>query len=525
MAKEISSEKQSPQATGQPSNDNGGSNRVLRWIEKMGNKLPHPFWLFVWICIIVVVVSAISAWTGVRAIDPGTGEVINALNLLSGEGLRMFVEEMVTNFAGFAPFGLVLVMLMGVSIAERSGLMTVAMRTIAFSVPKKVVLPVIFIIGACGNIGSDAGIVIVPPIAALIFMQMGLSPIAGLIAGYAGATAGFTANFFIAGTDVLLAGISTEVARNIDPNMEVSATANWYFMIASTLMVGFGGAFIARKFTIPRAKQFAIENLDVQIMENPSLTPLERKGLKRAGIAFLIYAAVVALMVIPDWAPLRDPETGGLVPSPFLRGLVPILFFMFAIPGYVYGKTTGVIKKANDIIKQMEHGMKELSGYIVLMLVVSQFINLFDWSNLDSILSIYGAKALQATGFTGPIMIALFVIFVAILNIFIGSGSAKWAILAPVFIPMLYQVGYSPAFVQLIYRIGDSITNVVSPLYIYFPLLLGWIHKYNKNIGIGTVISMLLPYAVILLIMWLVLLFVWFYFNLPIGVGEVIHIR
>ncbi|HAJ98776.1 MAG TPA: AbgT transporter, partial [Bacteroidales bacterium] len=178
MAKEISSEKQSPQATGQPSNDNGGSNRVLRWIEVMGNKLPHPFWLFVWICIIVVVVSAISAWTGVRAIDPGTGEVINALNLLSGEGLRMFVEEMVTNFAGFAPFGLVLVMLMGVSIAERSGLMTVAMRTIAFSVPKKVVLPVIFIIGACGNIGSDAGIVIVPPIAALIFMQMGLSPIA-----------------------------------------------------------------------------------------------------------------------------------------------------------------------------------------------------------------------------------------------------------------------------------------------------------------------------------------------------------
>ncbi|HAJ99406.1 MAG TPA: AbgT transporter, partial [Bacteroidales bacterium] len=355
--------------------------------------------------------------------------------------------------------------------------------------------------------------------------QMGLSPIAGLIAGYAGATAGFTANFFIAGTDVLLAGISTEVARNIDPNMEVSATANWYFMIASTLMVGFGGAFIARKFTIPRAKQFAIENLDVQIMENPSLTPLERKGLKRAGIAFLIYAAVVALMVIPDWAPLRDPETGGLVPSPFLRGLVPILFFMFAIPGYVYGKTTGVIKKANDIIKQMEHGMKELSGYIVLMLVVSQFINLFDWSNLDSILSIYGAKALEATGFTGPLMIAMFIIFVALLNIFIGSGSAKWAILAPVFIPMLYQVGYSPAFVQLIYRIGDSITNVVSPLYIYFPLLLGWIHKYNKNIGIGTVISMLLPYAVILLIMWLALLFVWFYLNLPIGVGEVIHAR
>lgn len=522
MSKDNTAEKQPPKANAAQAHS---ANGILGWIERMGNKLPHPFWLFVWICIIVIVVSAITAWTGVRATDPGSGEIIHAQNLMSGAGLRRFVENMVSNFANFAPFGLVLVMLMGVSIAERSGLMAVVMRTIAFSVPKKIVLPVIFIIGACGNIGSDAGVVIVPPIAAIIFMQMGLSPIAGLIAGYAGATAGFTANFFIAGTDVLLAGISTEVAQRIDPNLEVSATANWYFMIASTLMVGLVGAFIAKRFTIPRARLFEIDSQALEISESPSLTAMERRGLKRAGIAFMLYASVIALLVVPEWGPLRDPNTGGIVPSPFLRGLVPILFFMFAIPGYVYGKATGVIKKANDAMKQMEHGMKELSGYIVLMLVVSQFINLFAWSNLDSILSIYGAKALEATGFTGPLMIAMFVIFVAILNIFIGSGSAKWAILAPVFIPMLYQVGYSPAFVQLIYRIGDSITNVVSPLYVYFPLLLGWIHKYNKNIGIGTVISMLVPYAVILMIAWLILLFIWFYFNLPIGVGEVIHLR
>ncbi|HSV89306.1 MAG TPA: AbgT family transporter [Bacteroidales bacterium] len=506
-------------------NEFNGSKGILRWIEVMGNKLPHPFWLFVWICIIVVVVSGVSSLFGVQAVHPDTGDIVKAQNLLSGDGLRRFVENMVSNFAYFAPFGLVLVMLMGVSIAERSGLMTVVMRTIAFSVPKKIVLPVIFIIGACGNIGSDAGIVIVPPIAALIFAQMGLSPIAGLIAGYAGATAGFTANFFIAGTDVLLAGISTEVTRNIDPNLEVSATANWYFMIVSTLMIGIVGAYIARKYTIPRASLFSITSENVEIAEKTTLSPLERKALKNAGIALLIYGVLVALAVIPEGAPLRNQETGGLVPSPFLRGLVPILFFMFAIPGYVYGKTTGVIKKPIDILKQMEHGMKELSGYIVLMLVVSQFINLFSWSNLDTILSINGAELLKATGFTGPIMIAMFVVFVAGLNIFIGSGSAKWAILAPVFIPMLYQIGYSPAFVQLIYRIGDSITNVVSPLYVYFPLLLGWIHKYNKNIGIGTVISLLLPYAVILLITWLVLLFVWFYLGLPIGVGETIHLQ
>jgi len=502
-----------------------GSKGFLRWIEDMGNKLPHPFWIFVWICILIVVTSAVTAWLGVSAVDPGSGRVVEAQNLMSGEGLRRFVEHMVSNFAYFAPFGLVLVMLMGVSIAERSGLLAVALRTVAFSVPKKIVLPVIFIIGACGNIGSDAGIVIVPPIAALIFMQMGLNPIAGLIAGYAGATAGFTANFFIAGTDVLLAGISTEITQHIDPSLEVSATANWYFMIASTFLLGFGGAFIARKYTIPRTSQFAITGETVDFVERPTLSLAERRGMKHAGISLLIYVILVLLVVVPEGAPLRNPETGGLVPSPFLRGLVPILFFMFAIPGYFYGRATGTIKNSNDVLKHMEHGMKELSGYIVLMLVVAQFINLFYWSNLDTILAIRGAELLKASGLTGPVMFALFMIIVALLNIFLGSGSAKWAIFAPVFIPMLYQLNYSPAFVQLMYRVGDSITNCVTPLYVYFPLLLGWIHKYNKNIGIGTIVSLLIPYAVILFIMWLVLLFVWFGLNLPIGVGEGIYLQ
>jgi p-aminobenzoyl-glutamate transporter AbgT len=249
-----------------------GSGGFLKWIEELGNKLPHPFWIFVWICILIVLTSAVTAWLGVSAVDPGTGRVVEAQNLLSGEGLRRFVEHMVSNFAYFAPFGLVLVMLMGVSIAEGSGLLAVALRTVAFSVPRKIVLPVIFIIGACGNIGSDAGVVIVPPIAALIFSQMGLSPIAGLIAGYAGATAGFTANFFIAGTDVLLAGISTEITHHIDPNLEVSATANWYFMIASTFLLGIGGAFVARRYTIPRCRQFVITGAVEEAVENPSLS-------------------------------------------------------------------------------------------------------------------------------------------------------------------------------------------------------------------------------------------------------------
>lgn len=512
-------------ASGNGSGIDTGSKGVLRWIEEVGNKLPHPFWMFVWICIFIVLLSGVTAFLGVRATHPDTGQLVEAQNLISGEGLRRFVEEMVTNFAHFAPFGLVLVMLMGVSVAERSGLLAVALRTIAFSVPKKVVLPVIFIIGACGNIGSDAGIVIVPPIAALIFTQMGLHPIAGLVAGYAGATAGFTANFFIAGTDVLLAGISTQVTQQMPQNIEVSATANWYFMIASTFLLGFGGAFVARRFTIPRCQRFELLATDVDMqVSDGKLTSEERTGLKRAGVALLLYSIVILLLVVPPGAPLRNQVTGGIVPSPFLRGLIPILFFFFAIPGYFYGKATGSIKTPNDVLKHMEHGMKELSGYIVLMLVVAQFINLFSWSNLDTILAIGGAEVLKSTGLTGPVMFTLFMVLIAVLNIFLGSGSAKWAIFAPIFLPMLAQLNYNPAFVQLMYRVGDSITNCISPLYVYFPLLLGWIHKYNKNIGIGTIISLLIPYAIILFIMWVILLFVWYGLGLPIGVGEGIYI-
>src|SRR6056297_446762 len=266
------------------------STGVLKWIEILGNKLPHPFWLFAWVIVLIIVLSAVTAFSGISAIDPGTGEEVVPRNLISGWGLRRFLEEMVTNFAHFAPFGLVLVMLMGVSVAERSGLLTIIMRTMAFAVPRKIVLPVIFIIGACGNIGSDAGVVSVPPIAALIFSQMGLHPVAGLIAGYAGATAGFTANFFIAGTDVLLAGISTEVVQQFNPGAEVSATANWYFMIVSTLLLGVGGAFVASRFTIPRCRAFSYGDSAVQAFdEPPKLTATEKKALRYAGLATLIY--------------------------------------------------------------------------------------------------------------------------------------------------------------------------------------------------------------------------------------------
>jgi aminobenzoyl-glutamate transport protein len=313
----------------------------------------------------------------------------------------------------------------------------------------------------------------------------------------------------------------------MNPPTEVAATANWYFMIASTIMLGIVGAFVVRRFTIPGAASFmGMDQVAEVSKKSAELTPEERKGLKHARIAFGIFALIVVLLTAPPWGPLRNPETGSLVvESPFLRGLIPILFVMFAVPGYFYGRAVGTITKFDDLIKHMEHGMRNLAGYIVLMLVVAQFIYMFTYSNLDTILAVKGAEFLQRTGLTGPLLFILFILLIATLNIFMGSGSAKWAIFAPVFIPMLAQLNYSPAFVQLMYRVGDSVTNSISPLYPYFPLLLGWIRQYDKRVGIGTTISMLLPYAMIVLLMWVVLLFIWFGFKLPVGVGEFIYMK
>jgi aminobenzoyl-glutamate transport protein len=292
-------------------------------------------------------------------------------------------------------------------------------------------------------------------------------------------------------------------------------------MIISTFVLGFGGAYVVSRNTIPRCKALSYGDETIEVYkEAPKLTSLEKRGLRYSGLALLIYLIVVLVLLIPPGAPLRNQETGGIVPSPFLRGLVPLLFFFFTIPGYVYGKITGSIKKPDDLLKFMELGVRDLAGYIVLMLVVAQFINLFNWSRLDSILAINGAEFLKSTGMTGPLMFIMYMILVSFINIFIGSGSAKWAIFAPVFIPMLTQLGYTPAFIQLLYRIGDSITNAISPLYPYFPLLIGWVRKYDKNAGIGTILSLLVPYAAILFVLWVILLFIWFWLDLPIGVGE-----
>jgi len=441
---------------------------------------------------------------------------VKARSLLSKEGLTWWVLHMVENFAHFEPLGLVLVMLMGVAIADGSGLIPTAMRGLALAVPTSFIIPVLFALGACGNIGSDAGIVVIPPLAAAIFKQLGRNPIAGLLIGYVGATAGFTANLLPAGTDVLAMSL-TNAATGSDP--EVNVFANWYFMVVSVFFLAALGTWVTKRFVLPR-----LEGADAaaELSKPEALTTDEKRALRIAGVAIVVAIALWMLTIVPSKGLLRhpDPDPALLWRSPFFKGLIPILFSVFAVGGVAYGVAAKTIKKADDVIGFMTESMKRMGGYIVLILVIAQFIKMFQFANLDQIIAVEGANLLRAMGMESlpiPFFIA-FIVIVAVANLFMGSASAKWAIFAPIFVPMFMSLGYHPAFTQLLYRLGDSITNCVSPLYPFFPILLGWIAEIDKDKAkVGTVLSYLVPYASYLLIGWVLMLVAWYLLGLPVG--------
>lgn len=442
-------------------------------------------------------------------------ETVGVQSLLSKEGLNWFVLNMVSNFAHFEPLGLVLVMLMGVAIAEGSGLIPTVMRAVALAVPTSLIIPVLFALAACGNIGSDAGIVVIPPLAAAIFRQLGKNPITGLLVGYVGATAGFTANVLPAGTDVLAMSL-TNAATGNDP--EINVFANWYFMFVSVFFLSGLGTFVTVKYIMPRVGETS--SLSKGSVE--PLTRVEKKGLRWSAVGLAATLGIWLLTIVPPNGLLRnpDPDPALIWRSNFFRGMIPILFSLFAVGGVVYGKVTGSIRKADDVLEYMTDSMRRMGGYIVLILAISQFTRMFQFTNFDRLIAIKGADILSAAGFGGfpvPFFIA-FILIIGLANLFIGSASAKWAIFAPIFAPMFISLGYHPAFTQLLYRLGDSITNCVSPLYPYFPILLGWIAEIDKKKAkVGTVLSYLVPYANYLLWGWIVMLIIWYLIGLPVG--------
>ncbi|MBX8945571.1 MULTISPECIES: AbgT family transporter [Lysinibacillus] len=493
---------------------------MLDKIERAGNKLPDPITLFIILAGVVLVLSWVLSMLGISAVQPGTEDVIQVKNLLSQEGLILILTQMVSTFTGFAPLGLVIVTMIGIGLAEQTGLISAVMKKIVMSAPTKLIVPFIIFTGLVGNLAADAAFIILPPIAAMIFMSIGRNPLAGLIITYAAVAGGFSANILISSLDVLLLGITESAAQIADPAYAGRATMNYYFLIASTFLLVIIGTWVAKKFTEPRFGSFhgEIEKLE-------PLTALEKRGLKWAGIVTLVYILVIAFTVIPSNGLLRDPATGGFLNSPFMAGIVPIMLFFFLLPGLAYGIAAKEVKNDKEVAEKIFKSIADMAPFIVLAFAASQMIAFFNWSNIGSILAIKGAELLQALNFTGLPMMIGFVLICAFVNLLIASASAKWALLAPIFVPMFLYLGYSPAVTQMAYRVGDSITNPITPMLPYFAILLSFAKRYDKNIGIGTLISSLLPFSVFFAIGWIILFAIWFLFGLPLGPGDYIYLK
>ncbi|MDM5333113.1 AbgT family transporter [Ureibacillus composti] len=488
---------------------------ILKWIETVGNKLPHPFMLFVYLCGIFIIISVVLAAMNVSVTHPVSGENVVVKSLLSQEGVHWILTNMLTNFTSFPPLGLILAMTLGIGLAEKVGLIQAVLRAMVSNVPKALVAYAVVFIGILGNIASDAAIAVIPVMGAMIFLAVGRHPLAGFAAGVAGWGAGFTANIMIAGTDALISGISTQAVQAINADLVVTPVDNWFFMSVSTFVLAILGGWITDKFVEPRLGTY---NGNVKMSMEP-FTDKEKRALKATGLTALAFIAFLAFLVVPENGFLRDPETGGILSSPFIKGIIPIILIFFILTSVVYGKVVGVIKSSADVPAFMTEMIKSMASFIVLVFVIAQFVAFFNWTNLSVVLAVNGSEFLESINLTGFLAIILFILFVSLMNLFITSGSAMWSMLAPVFIPMFMLIGYNPAFVQVAYRIADSSTNMITPMSPYLPLILAYYQQYKKDAGIGTYFSTMIPYALSFLIVWVIMLFIWFALGLPLGPG------
>jgi len=488
-------------------------NKFITVVEKGGNALPHPAALFGIIALITLVISAIGSYLGWQGVNPASGETIKVVNLLSVEGLHRILLEMVNNYTGFAPLGIVMVAMLGIGIAESSGLIKAAINALMIRAPKKWVTFIIVFAGVMSNMAADLGYLVIIPLAGVIFHSLGRNPLAGMSAAFAGVSGGFSANLIIGTIDPLLAGLSTEAARIIDPDYYVMPTANYYFMAVSTFVISFAGTWVTNAWVEPRLGKYT-GNVEIEPIQ--ALLPDEKKGLKWVLIVFLGWMALFAAGLIPENGFLRG-EDNSVLHSPLLKGFIAILFLVAATCGIVYGYITKTFKKHEDVINGMSTSFKGLVAFLVLVFFAAQFVAWFKWSNLGLILAIKGAGTLQTLDIGLIPLVVLFVIFSGFINLFMGSASAKWAIMGPVFIPMFMLLGYSPELSQAVFRIGDSVTNVISPMMSFFALIIVYYQKYDIKAGMGTLIGTMLPYSMVFFVLWTALLIVWIFWGLPLG--------
>jgi len=475
--------------------------------------LPHPAILFALFALATLLVSAVGYGLNWSGIHPATGEPVQVVNLLSKEGLHRVLLGMVSSYTGFAPLGIVMVAMLGIGVAESSGLISTGVKALLVKAPPKIITMMVVFTGILSNVASDVGYILIIPLAGTIFHSLGRHPMAGMAAAFAGVSGGFSANILIGTIDPLLAGLSTEAARIIDPDYYVMPTANYYFMFASTFIITLLGTWVAEKWVEPRLGKYT-GNVEPEAISE--LTPLERKGLRRTGWAALAWLAIILLGVLPDNGFLRGPDNS-VLHSPLLRGFIAFLFLIGATLGIVYGYTVGKFKNSADVIEGMNSSFKSLVSFLVLVFFAAQFVAWFQWSNLGVLLAINGAELLQEINIGLIPLVILFIIFSAFINLFMGSASAKWAIMAPVFIPIFMLLGYSPEMSQAVYRVGDSVTNVLTPMMSYFALIIVYFQKYDKKAGFGTIVANMIPFSIAFFIGWTLFLILWIILGLPLG--------
>jgi len=491
------------------------SDRLLDRVERAGNALPDPVTLFFIFIGIVMIASWLASATGVSAVHPGTGETITVDNLFSSENIRRLFVEMPETFAAFPPLGLVLVVMLGIGVADKSGLISAALSAFVRSVPDAALTSALIFAGIMSSLAVDAGYVVVIPLGAVLFYGAGRHPLAGLAAAFAGVSAGFSANLSLTSLDPLLAGFTEPAARLIDSGYSVDATANYYIMIALVPVFMAAGVWVTERIVEPRLGVYNPPD-DLDADSSHDLSDEERRGLRVAGIVFAVVAAGVAMLVVPEGAPLRG-AAGSL--DPFYESIVAVMVVLFFLPGLAFGMSTGKIESDKDVAEMMADTMSDMGAYIVLAFAAAHFIAMFSWSNLGSVVAISGANGLEAVGFTGIPLVVSFIFVSALINMFVGSASAKWAILAPIFVPMLMLLGYSPETTQAAYRIGDAFTNILTPLLPYFPLVIIFAQRYVKDSGIGSIVALMLPYSIVFGIVSTATLVLWIVFGLPLGPG------
>jgi aminobenzoyl-glutamate transport protein len=509
-------------------------------IERLGNKLPEPAMIFVWLILFLMLLSAIGqamgwsaslAYTGKEAPQWGALKdgtlTYTATSLFSEENIARLVTEMPKTFTGFAPLGLVLTLILGAAVAERSGMFSALIRASLRKAPRAILTPIVAVIGMVSHHASDAAYVVFIPLAAILYASVGRHPLAGLAAAFAGVSGGFAGNITPGQMDVLLFGFTQEAARIIDPAWSMNPLGNWWFILAIVFVFTPIIWFITDRIVEPRLGTWGSEPDDELKAElaRSEVTPAERKGLRAAGIAALLVAAAFAALALwPGYTPLIDDTKQGTAQlQPFYAGLVAGFFILFLASGIAFGRAVGTVKDSKDVIAMMQEGVRMLAPYLVFVFFAAHFVAMFNWSRLGPIFAIDGALALQKMDVPAPLLLAGVQFVSSFLDLFIGSAAAKWSAMAPVVVPKFMLLGISPEMTTAAYRMGDSYTNIMTPLMSYFPLILAFARRYDKSLGVGSLLALMLPYALCFMAVGLTMTVSWVAFDLPLGPGAQVY--